>query len=527
INELVCEGCGDCSVQSNCLSVEPLETEFGRKRQINQSSCNKDYSCVKGFCPSFVTMEGGQRKKPKKEKKGDLSSQPALPEPVLPVAESAWGIVVGGVGGTGVITIGQLLGMAAHLEGKGVVTQDAGGLAQKGGATWSHIQIANRPEAIYTTKVDTAKADLIIGCDPIVTANPYTLATMQAGRTFVAMNSHGAPTAAFVTNPNWQFPGGNCDSAVRAAVGAEGLAIFDAEQVAVQLMGDSIYTNPLMLGFAWQKGRVPLSRAALMRAIELNGVQPDNNKAAFEWGRRCAHDLAAVQALFKAAQVIEFVKKPSLAEMVTKRVAFLTDYQNAAYAQDYQGFVEKVRAAEAPLGKSTLSEAVARYLFKLMAYKDEYEVARLHLDAGFLNKVNAMFEGDFKLNYHLAPPLLATKNDQGEPQKKQFGPWMLNAFKLLARLKGLRGTPLDVFGHTEERQTERALIQEYRASVEEVLRMGLTPDNHALAVEMARIPELIKGYGPVKARHLAAARPQWAALMQALRHKASALHLVA
>ena len=512
INELVCEGCGDCSVQSNCLSVEPLETEFGRKRRINQNTCNKDYSCVKGFCPSFVTVEGGQLRKPKKEKKGDLGSLPVLPDPVLPVAESAWGIVVGGVGGTGVITIGQLLGMAAHLEGKGVVTQDAGGLAQKGGATWSHIQIANRPEAIYTTKVDTAKADLIIGCDPIVTASPYTLATMQPGRTFVAMNSHGTPTAAFVTNPGWQFPGGNCESAVRLAVGVEGMASFDAEQVAVQMIGDSIYTNPLMLGFAWQKGRVPLSHAALMRAIELNNVQVDNNKAAFEWGRRCAHDLVSVQALFKAAQVIEFVKKPALAEMLAKRVAFLTDYQNAAYAQSYQVFVDRVRTAEAPLGKTTLTEAVARYLFKLMAYKDEYEVARLHTDTGFLDKVNAMFEGDFKLNYHLAPPLIGSKNDKGELQKRQFGPWMLTGFRLLARLKRLRGTPLDIFGRIEERQVERALIGEYRASLEEVLA-GLTAQNHATALEIARIPELIKGYGYVKARHLAIARPQWAALM--------------
>ena len=519
INELVCEGCGDCSVQSNCLSVEPLETEFGRKRRINQNTCNKDYSCVKGFCPSFVTVEGGQLKKPKKEKKGDLSSLPPIPEPVLPVAEKAWGIVVGGVGGTGVITIGQLLGMAAHLEGKGVVTQDAGGLAQKGGATWSHIQIANRPEAIFTTKVDTAKADLVIGCDPIVTASPYTLATMQPGRTFVAMNSHGAPTAAFVTNPGWQFPGGNCESAVQAAVGAEGMASFDAEQVAVQLIGDSIYTNPLILGFAWQKGRVPLSHAALMRAIELNAVQVDNNKAAFEWGRRCAHDLVSVQALFKAAQVIAFVKKPSQTEMLTKRVAFLTAYQSAAYAQTYQSFVEKVRAIEAPLGKTTLTEAVTRYLFKLMAYKDEYEVARLHTDTGFLNKVNAMFEGDFKLNYHLAPPLLAKKNDQGELQKQQFGPWMLTGFKLLAKLKGLRGTPLDVFGRTEERKEERALIAQYRASIEEVLA-GLAPENHTTAVEIARIPEQIKGYGHVKARHLATTRPQWTALMQAFRQPA-------
>ncbi|MDQ3059016.1 MAG: indolepyruvate ferredoxin oxidoreductase family protein [Pseudomonadota bacterium] len=520
INELVCEGCGDCSVQSNCLSIEPVETEFGRKRQINQNSCNKDYSCLKGFCPSFVTVEGGQLKKPKKEKKSSLPSLQPIPEPVLPVATSAWGIVVGGVGGTGVITIGQLLGMAAHLEGKGVVTQDAGGLAQKGGATWSHIQIAERPEAIYTTKVDTAKADLVIGCDPIVTASAATLATMQPGRTFVAMNSHGAPTAAFVTNPGWEFPGANCASAVRAAVGEQGMASFDAEQVAVQLMGDSIYTNPLLLGFAWQKGRVPLSHAALMRAIELNGVQVDNNQAAFEWGRRCAHDLRAVQALFQAAQVIQFVKKPSLDEMLATRVAFLTAYQNAAYAQSYRAFVEKVRAAEAPLGKTLLTEAVTRYLFKLMAYKDEYEVARLHTDSGFLNKVSAMFEGDFKLNYHLAAPLVASKNAQGELQKRQFGPWMLTGFKMLAKLKSLRGTPFDVFGRTEERRQERALIEDYRASLDEVLA-GLTPQTHALAVEIARIPELIKGYGHVKARHLASARPQWDALMQSLRDSVS------
>ncbi len=521
INELVCEGCGDCSVQSNCLSVEPVETEFGRKRRINQNSCNKDYSCVKGFCPSFVTVEGGQLKKPKKEAKGSLASLPPIPEPVLPVAEEAWGIVVAGIGGTGVITIGQLLGMAAHMEGKGVVTQDAAGLAQKGGATWSHIQIANRPEAIYTTKVDTAKADLVIACDPIVAASKYTLNVMQPGRTYVALNSHGAPTATFVNHPDWQFPGGNCEAAIGAAVGPGLMGIFDAEQVAVQMLGDSIYTNPLMLGFAWQKGRVPLSHASLMRAIELNAVQVDNNKAAFELGRRCAHDLTSVQAMFKTAQVIEFVRRPSLASMLAKRVEFLTAYQNAAYAQTYAVFVEKVREAEAPLGKTTLTEAVARYLFKLMTYKDEYEVARLHADTSFLTRVNDMFEGDFKLNYHLAPPLMATKNDQGEPQKRQFGPWMLTLFRLLDRLKGLRGTPFDPFGHSEERRIERALIAEYRACLEEVLAV-LKPENHATALEIARIPEMIKGYGYIKARHLAAARPKWAALMQAFRESGQA-----
>ncbi|HSW07744.1 indolepyruvate ferredoxin oxidoreductase family protein [Aquabacterium sp.] len=513
INELVCEGCGDCSVQSNCLSVEPVETEFGRKRRINQNTCNKDYSCVKGFCPSFVTVEGGTLKKPKKAAKGDLSALPPIPEPVLPVAESAWGIVVAGVGGTGVITIGQLLGMAAHLEGKGIVTQDAGGLAQKGGSTWSHIQIANRPEAIHTTKVDTAKADLVIACDAIVGAQKSTLQVMQLGRTFVAMNNHGTPSAAFVSNPNWQFPGGSCEAALVSAVGRENLRSFDAEQVAAQMLGDSIYTNPLLLGYAWQMGRIPLSHAALMRAIELNAVQIDNNKAAFEWGRRCAHDLAAVQALFKAAQVIEFVKKPSLDEMLNKRIDFLTGYQDAAYAQQYKAFVDQVRAAEAPLAKGTgLSEAVARYLFKLMAYKDEYEVARLHTDPAFTAKIESMFEGDYKLVHHLAPPLTAKRNDKGELQKQPFGPWMRTAFGVLAKLKGLRGGAFDVFGRSEERKTERALIVEYRQCVEELLKT-LNAGNLALAAEIARIPEEIRGYGHVKERHLKAARLKWDALM--------------
>jgi indolepyruvate ferredoxin oxidoreductase len=512
INEAVCEGCGDCSVQSNCLSVEPVETEFGRKRRINQNTCNLDYSCTKGFCPSFVTVEGGTLKKAKKDKKAASLDAVPVPEPTLPLAEDAWGIVVAGVGGTGVITIGQLLGMAAHLEGKGVVTQDAGGLAQKGGATWSHIQIANRAEAIHTTKVDTAKADLVIACDAIVGASKYTLTVMNPGRTFVALNTHGTPTAAFVTNPDWQSPGGNCETALKSSVGQQLVGAFDAEQVAEQLIGDSIYTNPLMLGYAWQQGRVPLTHAALMRAIELNGVQVDNNKAAFEWGRRCAHDLAAVQALYKAQQVISFVKKPSVDEVIAKRVEFLTGYQDAAYAADYKACVDKVRAAEQPLGTTRLTEAVARYLFKLMAYKDEYEVARLHTDPAFVAKIDAMFEGDYRIVHHLAPPGMAKKNDKGELVKQSFGPWVRSAFGVLAKLKGLRGGALDVFGKTEERRTERALIAEYRASVDELLGR-LSKDNLALAVDIARIPEDIRGYGHVKARHLAAARTKWNALM--------------
>lgn len=513
INELVCEGCGDCSVQSNCVAVEPLETEFGRKRQINQNSCNKDFSCTKGFCPSFVTVEGGKLKKPKKGQGPALDQQEPLPLPMVPAADNAWGIVVAGVGGTGVITIGQLLGMAAHLDGKAVITQDAAGLAQKGGATWSHIQIADRPDAIFTTKVDTAKADLIIGCDAIVAASKTTLSAMHPQRTFVALNSHNTPTAGFVTNTEWTFPAGACESAIAQAVGKDHFAIFDAEKIATAVLGDSIYTNPLLLGFAWQKGRIPLSQAALMRAMELNGVQVANNQAAFEWGRRCAHDLAAVQALFKATQVIEFVKRPSLDETVAQRVEFLKGYQNAAYAAQYESFVRKVQAAESPLGGDlALTKAVARYLFKLMAYKDEYEVARLHTDGAFRTKVASMFEGDFKLNYHLAPPLLASRNDKGELQKSQFGPWMYRAFKLLALFKGLRGTPLDIFGYTEERREERALVKDYLRDVESMLGT-LTAGNRDAAAAFARVPEQIRGFGHVKARHLQAARKQWSDLL--------------
>ncbi len=511
INEAVCEGCGDCSVQSNCLSVEPLETEFGRKRRINQSTCNKDFSCVKGFCPSFVTIEGGTLKKPKQEKR-ELTLPP-VPEPVIPAAEQAWGILVAGVGGTGVITIGSLLGMAAHLDGKGIVTQDAGGLAQKGGAAWSHVQIANRPEAIHTTKVDTAKADLVIACDAIVgTARP-TLQVMMPGRTFVALNSHGTPTAAMIKNPDWQFPTGSCEAALAAAVGPALLGHFDAEQAAVQLLGDSIYTNPLLLGYAWQQGRIPLSHASLMRAMALNGVQVENNQAAFEWGRRCAHDLAAVQALFAAQQVIRIVRKPSVDELVARRIEFLTGYQDAAYAQQYRAFVDAVRAAEAKLGPGTaLSEAVAKYLFKLMAYKDEYEVARLHTDPAFVAKIDAMFEGDYRIVHHLAPPLTAKKNAQGELIKQPYGPWMRSAFGWLTKMKGLRGGALDFFGRTAERRMERQLIDDYRACIEELLR-GLTAEKLPLAAEIARIPEEIRGYGHVKERHVKAARASWDALM--------------
>ena len=521
INELVCEGCGDCGVQSNCLSVEPLETEFGRKRQINQSTCNKDFSCVKGFCPSFVTVEGGQLRKKNKGKGASPFELRVLPDPVLPALTQAWGIVVAGVGGTGVITIGQLLGVAAHLEGKGIVTQDAGGLAQKGGATWSHVLIGARQDDIRTTRVSMAAADLIIGCDPIVTAGKETVSRMLEGRTRVALNAQGTPTAAFVKNGNWQNPSEQCVVEITRAVGEACVGLFNADAMASQLMGDTIYVNPMILGYAWQKGWIPLGREALLRAIELNAVAVENNKAAFEWGRQAAHDPARVAAALAPTPVVEFKKRETVESLVARRVEFLTAYQDAAYAATYRAFVEAVRAAEAPLGKTTLAESVARYLFKLMAYKDEYEVARLHTDAAFLDKIGGQFEGDFTLNYHMAPPLIAKTNDRGELVKQRFGPSMRTAFKVLASLKGLRGGAFDIFGRTEERKAERALIGEYRATIDEVLRT-LNVANHGAAVEIARIPEQIKGFGHVKARNLKTAREVWSRAMVAWRETSGA-----
>ena len=522
INELVCEGCGDCSVQSNCLSVEPLETEFGRKRQINQSTCNKDYSCLKGFCPSFVTVEGGKLKKRQTQMRSPRELG-ALPEPLLPAldgaAPSAWGIVVAGVGGTGVITIGQLLGMAAHLEGKGIVTQDAAGLAQKGGATWSHVLIAAAQDDIHTTRVGMASADLILACDPVVAAGGETMMRVREGRTHVALNAHATPTAAFVKNVDWQDPSAACVAEISRAAGS-GVSAFDADAVAMRLMGDSLYTNPVMLGYAWQQGWLPLERDSLLRAIELNAVAVEQNKTAFEWGRHAAHDWTAVPALLGGEQVVQWQRATPLDEVIARRTAFLGDYQNAAYARRYQDFVARVQAAEAVLGKTTLTTAVAKNLFKLMAYKDEYEVARLQRDPGFLARIEAQFEGEFQVHYHLAPPLLARRNERGELQKRKFPPATRWAFQLLAACRGLRGTPLDIFGLTSERKHERALIADYCDSVEEIIAT-LASHNHAVALQVALIPEQIKGFGHVKEKAIGSARAKWADAMVAFRMAAT------
>jgi indolepyruvate ferredoxin oxidoreductase len=515
INEAVCEGCGDCSVKSNCLSVEPLETEFGRKRQINQSSCNKDYSCVNGFCPSFVTIEGGTLKKPKPSTSSGQWAQ-TLPEPALPDLHTLppYRILITGVGGTGVVTIGQLLGMASHLEGKGVSVLDMAGLAQKGGSVFSHVQIATTPQHLHATRIAMGEANLIIGGDAIVSASADALQKTLPGKTQAVISSAQTPTADFVRNPDWTFPAQSCEKEIDEFLGGAEFANFvDAQQLALSLLGDAIYANPLLLGWAWQKGWVPLHRKSLLRAIELNGVSVEKNQQAFEWGRRAAHDLAAVEKIVRPAQVIEFKRPQTFQQMIQTRVEFLTKYQNAAYAETYAHFVQQVQQAEsAKTGTQQLTQAVARYLFKLMAYKDEYEVARLHSDPAFLQKIQQTFEGDYQLVFHLAPPLLARKNDQGELVKRPFGAWMLTAFKGLSRLKFLRGTAFDPFGYSAERKMERQLIVDYKRTIEQLLT-SLNADNLALCTQVARIPEEIRGYGHVKEKHRYAAKQKESELL--------------
>jgi indolepyruvate ferredoxin oxidoreductase len=502
INERVCEGCGDCSAKSNCLSVEPLETEFGRKRVINQSSCNKDYSCVKGFCPSFVTVEGGRLKK---GKASAVSTDEAfsLEEPPAVSLDSPYGILITGIGGTGVITIGQIIGVAAHLEGKGVSVLDMSGLAQKYGAVMSHVQVAANPAGLHAARLDTGGARLVIGCDMVVSASTDAIAKMTAEQTRAVVNGSVTPTAEFVRNPNWQLPGSDLQRDISET--CKEAAFVPATELASGLMGDAIATNMFMLGYAYQRGWVPVSAASLERAIELNGVAVDFNKKSFVWGRRAAVDLERVRRIATPAEVIPIDQHFSrnIEELVERRAKFLAGYQNAAYAHRYTALVDKVRSVEkGKVESSKLAEAVARYYAKLLAYKDEYEVARLHADGDFERKIEGMFEGDYRVVYHLAPPLLA-KTDPltGEPKKMRFGSWMLPVFKVLAAFRGLRGTPLDLFGYTEERRLERSLIAEYEATIETLLA-GLTPQNHATAVQVASLPEEIRGFGHIKRKSI-------------------------
>jgi indolepyruvate ferredoxin oxidoreductase len=535
INSLVCEGCGDCGEKSFCVSVLPKETEYGRKREIDQSSCNKDYSCVKGFCPSFVTIHGGGLKKRKPSAKVDFST---LPQPAFATdLAQPWNILVTGIGGTGVVTIGALIGMAAHLEGKGATVLDQTGLAQKGGAVTCHLRIAKSPADIHAVRIAAGEADLVLGCDMVVVNDYWALSKIRAGRSRVVLNTYEAMPGTFTTRPDMQFPARQIVDAVKTALDGEAPNLVEATDLATALLGDSIASNLFMLGYAWQKGWVPLSLDALMRAIELNAAAIEMNKAAFNWGRLAAHDIAQVRAAAGSSslppqagegaeggrgQILpldDSALSTTLEDRIARRVVFLTDYQNAAYATKYKSFVDKVRTAEQAKvpGATALSETVARYAFKLMAYKDEYEVARLYTSGDFEKRVRDTFDGGYKIHFHLAPPLLARRDADGHLRKGEYGAWVFTAFKLMAKLRGLRGTAFDIFGYSAERKQERQLINEYFATIDELLT-GLTRDNHALAVDIASIPEHIRGYGHIKEAHYAKARKRWDELMGAWRN---------
>lgn len=527
INELVCEGCGDCGVKSNCVSIQPVETEFGRKRRIDQSACNKDYSCLNGFCPSFVTIEGGELKKSAPAAKAvSVPVFEALDEPKLPGLDAPWAVLVTGIGGTGVVTVGQIISMAAHLEGKGAGIIDMAGLSQKNGAVVSHLKIAEKPEDIASIRVAAGGADLLLGCDLVTSAAEHNLAAIGKGRTSAIVNDFETMPAMFTQDADYDLPGDALRLSIEARTGPKKTTYVNATDIATALMGDSIAANMFMLGFAWQKGLLPVGREAIERAISMNGVAIEMNLAAFEWGRRAAQNLKAVEKI-AASQVNQddtdisesHAVSQSLDEMIARRIAFLTDYQNFAYAEKYRGLVERVRAAEnqAKPGSEILTKAVARYGFKLMAYKDEYEVARLYTDTGFKRAVASKFSGDYVIKHHMAPPVFSRRDPEtGHLLKKEFGPWMMTALGFLSKFKGLRGSVFDPFGYSAERRTERTLIVQYEDVMDEIAGK-LTGANLALAAEIAALPEHIRGYGHVKERHLEEVREQEAELLDAFR----------
>ena len=517
INHRVCEGCGDCNEKSNCLSVLPLDTEYGRKRRIDQSACNKDFSCVEGFCPSFVSVQGA-----KPRRGGARIEVPAglaaLPEPERPRLGDGrvFSMLVAGVGGTGVVTIGALVTMAAHLEGIAFSTVDQFGMAQKGGAVTSHVRIAAHSDDMRAIRLNAGAADLVLGCDSLVASGDLALNVMHPQRTRVIVNTHEQITGQFARNPDLQFPTDSIVGRIRGAAGDGNLQLVDATRIATRLLGDAIGSNLFLLGFAYQQGRVPVSGTAIERAIELNGVAVEMNREAFRWGRRAARDLKAVEGLaLQGDEGLEPAAPKSLDEFIERRAADLTAWQHAAWASRYRELVERVREAERALGAGeALTDAVARYAYKLMAYKDEYEVARLYTDGAFRERLAASFEGDLRLTFHLAPPVLARRDPvTGEPRKRTFGPWMWRVLGLLAKMRFLRGTPFDPFGRTAERRMERRLIDQYFETVEELVA-GLRPENVALAIEIVSVPEQIRGYGHVKQRNVAEAEAAKTALIE-------------
>ncbi|GLQ05974.1 indolepyruvate ferredoxin oxidoreductase family protein [Sneathiella chinensis] len=520
INAAVCEGCGDCSVASNCLSVEPRETPLGRKRQINLNSCNKDFSCLDGFCPSFVTIEGGRRRKPEgKEGAGEGEDDyhrflSRLPSPQPLSLQQPFNLIITGVGGTGVITVGQLVTMAAHLEGKGASVLDFMGFAQKFGPVISYVRLGATPQQINQVRIDQTEADALIGCDLVVSTSPKASVTYGRGRTRAALNTAIMPTGDFTLNPDADLKAGQRQGILKDLLGAAEVGMVDANFLSEKLLGDSVYANVLLLGFAWQRGLVPVTVEALMRAIELNGVAVDANKRAFNWGRILAHDPDMENRL----EAGEHPAGPQgLDEWVDYYAAFLTDYQDKGWANRYRAFVQQVRDREKALGGAgeELTLRTAKSLFRLMSYKDEYEVARLHMGAAFQEEIRAHFEGDYRIVHHLAPPFLPKRPDErGHPGKRRFGPWIRGLFPGLAALKGLRGTPFDPFGYTAERRMERGLIDWYRQAMETVLDT-VTRETVDQACSIANIPLSIRGFGPVKEKNVQAAKARMKAELAA------------
>jgi indolepyruvate ferredoxin oxidoreductase len=500
INSDVCEGCGDCSVQSNCLSVTPLETEFGRKRSIDQSTCNKDYSCVNGFCPSFVTVTGAKIAMRATGDAGRLAQLAiGLPDPpVVPLDERGYNIMVAGIGGTGVLTIGALLGMAAHLDGKGCSVLDMTGMAQKGGAVTSHIRIGPDPRGIYTARLSEGMGDVLLACDMIVGASAAVLKTVKPGITTMVLNTNVAPTGAFQTNKNVDLGEGRMRASIIEALDGGPLFELKASQLATELTGDSIATNILMLGYAAQKGLLPVSVASIQEAIRLNGTFVEGNLRTLALGRLAAHAPEALARELNSKD--ESIPLTTVEDVLASRIRLLTDYQDARYADRYRTFVNDIRARVAALklkeGDRFVRE-VALTLGRLMAYKDEYEVARLYADPKFMQRMRDQFSGDFKLKFHLAPPMLPGRDQSGRPKKRQFGGWMLPVFKILARLRVLRGTPLDVFGYLPERRLERRLIEDYCTLISDIAGR-LNPANIGTGIEIAHAAGEIAGYGHVK-----------------------------
>jgi indolepyruvate ferredoxin oxidoreductase len=525
INQAVCEGCGDCGVASNCLSVVPVETDLGRKRQIEQSSCNKDFSCVDGFCPSFVSVHGAELKKRSGAgfTAADLAAEiAAIHAPAAWAWSGPFDLLVTGVGGTGVVTVGALVSMAAHLEGKQASVLDFMGFAQKGGAVLSFVRLAPTQDLLNQVRIDTQQADVLLACDMVVGASPDALATVKPGRTVILANTHQLPTAAFVRNPDANLQADSLLAKMAYAVADEALlSTIDAQAIAQTLMGDTMPSNIVMLGACYQRGLIPLSEAALLRAMELNGVAVAGNKTAFALGRLAIAAPAALQRLggetSKPVQLLLGQDKLDGPDgLIARRVKHLTAYQNAAYAERYTKLVQRVRAAESLLGEpgrsERLSKAVARYYAKLLAIKDEYEVARLYTDGTFEASMKQQFENWQRLSFHLAPPLLAKPGSDGRVKKIELGSWTFQAFKLLAKLKGLRGSAVDIFGMTAERRLERQLIADYEGLVGELL-VGLSADKLELAIKLARLPESIRGYGHVKLANVVTVRAQWRDLL--------------